>query len=210
MPKALDQFECASYRQGKEIAATNVGPQHSISGGVCFSLCCQWIELHREIRSGGALKRMDAMKQRIGSLKSDSIYFYRAVNSQMNTYDLSQETTKLGMKDEVGKKYGIKFENSLGDIKCIPPDYRLDDLRNEVDHTHLYTQTSFQLKKGRHAICAYKSGGKIFGMGAHLYVFDPNFGEFRVSSGEIKDFYQALFDRYKPVTSHITFKAVGI
>lgn len=147
MPKALDQFECASYRQGKEIAATNVGPQHSISGGVCFSLCCQWIELHREIRSGGALKRMDAMKQRIGSLKSDSIYFYRAVNSQMNTYDLSQETTKLGMKDEVGKKYGIKFENSLGDIKCIPPDYRLDDLRNEVDHTHLYTQTSFQLKK---------------------------------------------------------------
>ena len=206
MPKKLREYEHISYSQGNEAAKTKIDPSHSIHSGVCFSLCCQWIQLHKQNRSEGSLKRRDAMTQRIKELGSDNIMFYRAVNSQMNTYGISNSKTKLGQKNETGNKYGIKFVDSLGTTLCSSKSYKTDVLLNEVNHPHRYTQTSFQLKNGRHAICAYRSNGKIFGLGAHLYVFDPNFGEFRISPSEIEDFYTALFDKYKPVHSHITFR----
>ena len=133
---------------------------------------------------------------------SDQVFFYRAMNSQAK-YVANASADSLGVKNEVGQKYGIVFESAK---KCVS-EYYID---REINRTHTYSQISFSIgKNGRHAICAYKSGGKFLGLGSHLYVFDPNFGEFRVKGSEIVYFFQTLFQEYGDRISEIVAYRVG-
>jgi hypothetical protein len=82
----IQSFQSVSYRQGDQIRkalGVAITQRTDVSGGICFSLCCQWIELHRKYHKtgGGTQDRIDAMAIRIKNLMSDSIYFYRAMNS---------------------------------------------------------------------------------------------------------------------------------
>jgi hypothetical protein len=114
------------------------------------------------------------------------------MNSQAGDY-AQQYNSKSEQKNAVGKKYSISFGSEVKSRS-------VQELSEVVDVKRGYTQTSFSFKKGsktgRHGICSYKSSGKIFGFGSHLYVFDPNFGEFRVPGGQIRDFYSSLFCVY--------------
>lgn len=103
--------------------------------------------------------------------------------------------TKANLSKECRwKKYSITFSNAAKARSIMK-------LAEAIDIKRGYTQNSFSFKiggkTGRHAICSCKSSGKIFGIGSHLYVFDPNFGEFRVQGGQIKDFYLSLFGEYQ-------------
>jgi hypothetical protein len=97
----------------------------------------------------------------------------------------------MSKKNSVGKKYGLVFGPAT-------IQKNLDEIVEIVDRKRGYAQLSFDIKNlnGRHAICSYKSSGKVFGIGSHLYVFDPNYGEFRVPTGNIKEFYRGLFAVY--------------
>lgn len=207
MPPSLKEFEHISYGQGNEIEKALGDARHQrsdVGNGICFSLCCQWIELHKEYHGMGAGEqyRIDSMQKRMRSLMADSIYFYRAMNSQATDY-AQQYTSKLEQKNATGKKYNLKFDAETR-VKSI---FEVEYFQNR---THMYSQLSFQIGTiGRHAICAYKSGGKLFGIGSHLYVFDPNFGEYRVASGKISDFYMALFGKYRQKITNIVLYRVG-
>lgn len=206
----LQSFNPVVYKQGTQIAKAlgdAITQRTDVAGGICFSLCCQWIELHQKYHKmgSGTQDRIDAMAIRIKDLMADSIYFYRAMNSQAGDY-AQKYNDKSEQKNAVGKKYGISFGNATTSLS-------VKALAEAVDVKRGYTQTSFSFKiggkTGRHAICSYKSSGKIFGIGAHLYVFDPNFGEFRVPGGQIKDFYTSLFLVYQgkgKISSIITYQ----
>ena len=190
----LQDFNPIKYDQGEQIEKAlgdAIAQRSDVSGGICFSLCCQWMELHRKYHKmgGGEKDRIAAMALRIKALMSDSVYFYRAMNSQAGDYAQTY-ADKLEQKNETGRKYGLVFSSEQTNQK-------LAMLAASVNGTHSYTQTSFGLGQiGRHAICAYKSGGKFLGFGSHLYVFDPNYGEYRVSQSKIEEFYRTLFSSY--------------
>jgi len=190
----LQDFNPTQYSQGEQIKKAlgdAIGQRSDVSGGICFSLCCQWMELHRKYHKmgGGEKDRIAAMAIRIRDLMSDSVYFFRAMNSQAGDYAQAY-ANKLEQKNETGRKYGLVFSSEQ-------QKQSLAMLAASVNGTHSYTQTSFGLgTRGRHAICAYKSGGKFLGFGSHLYVFDPNYGEYRVSQSKIEEFYRALFSSY--------------
>jgi hypothetical protein len=61
-----------------------------------------------------------------------------------------------------------------------------------------------------HFIAAYHSGGKFRGWGSHLYVFDPNFGEFKLSGGEVKGFFRQLIDAYQGEDNGNAVKAITV
>jgi len=137
--------------------------------------------------------RISSMKNRIYNLLADSTHFYSAVQSQ--TVDYAIPGTKIERKNAVGDKYKLVFEPAQVGLTG-------DDYKKAVNRTHCYTQTTIDMpaseshKAGRHAICAYKSSGKIFGIGSHLYVFDPNYGEFRVPTDKIEYFFRSLRETY--------------
>jgi len=197
MTVRLKDFEHMPYGQGQEIKAAlgdTISQRSDISGGICFSLCISWIELHRKHHKmgNGEKYRVESMVNRCMGLMCDTVPFFRAANSQALDYKMARnEGLDLrGQLNAVGKKFNIKFG----------PGESIKNLRDQdlaVNKTHTYTESIFffNTQKGLagHAICSYRSGGKFFGLGSHLYVFDPNFGEYRVPSGQIVDFYNALF-----------------
>jgi hypothetical protein len=194
------RFDHIEYGQRDEIskALGDLMAQRSdVSGGICLGLSCQWIELHRDYHGMGKGEkyRVECMMRRIQDLASDSAFFYRAMNSQaqyIHDGGLGEDKRII----ETAKKYKIQFD----DKKTHQPGENYDDLRplgRAVGSTHSYHLIAFGGKRGGHAICSYKSGGKLFGIGSHLYVFDPNFGEFRLESGQIIVFFRDLLSIYK-------------
>jgi len=155
------------------------------------------------------------MVNRCMGLMCDTVPFFRAANSQALDYKMAKNEQRLdfrGQLNAVGQKYNVKF----GPGELIK---NIRDQDSAVNKTHTYTESLFHYYKekggvGGHAICSYKSGGKFFGLGSHLYVFDPNFGEYRVPSGQIVDFYKALFTSayggIKNLKKLITFRVENI
>jgi len=188
-----DEFNYVSYGQGNEIrkaVGLTIKQRSDAGGGICFALCCNWIALHRDHHKMGKGEeyRISSMKIRINNLLADSTHFYSAVQSQ--TVDYKTPGTKIEQKNHVGEKYRLAFDDLRRSRSAA-------EYKQLVNRTHCYTQTSFDIPKvGRHAICAYKSSGKIFGIGSHLYVFDPNYGEFRVPTDKIEYFFRSLRETY--------------
>jgi hypothetical protein len=180
------------YGQDNEIskALGDLRSQRSdVSGGICFGLSCQWVELHRDYHSmgNGEKYRISCISSRIKDLASDSAYFYRAMNSQAEY--MNNDGDAIQRMSETAKKYKLQLEAKVKHNNS-------EQLTRSVGITHSYHLITFGYGSGQHAICSYKSGGKIFGIGSHIYVFDANLGEFRVKSGEIVSFFQEYFNVY--------------
>jgi hypothetical protein len=48
----------------------------------------------------------------------------------------------------------------------------------------------------RHAIAIYQSSGKIFGINKHVYIYDPNEGEYKVYSALFPDWLKAFLRKH--------------
>lgn len=222
MKQSLSDFQSIEYKQSAEfkkiVESYKNGPkfsaekpfEHEFLQGICFGLCCEWIASHRRYRTDGQVKRMEAMQRRIDDIQADKQQFYKALNTQINSYGIDTfekggKETKPDMLKRMnmgGERHGVKFVNKWHTTHCKPPGYEILTLRGQVCRTHAYTLTALSFKEANaqktsgHAICAYQSGGKIFGFGSHLYAFDPNVGEFRISNDDVPAFYIALFKMY--------------
>jgi len=191
-------FDHVPYGHGDELKKSlgDLMTQRSdVGGGICFGLSCQWIELHRDYHNMGRGEkyRIDCITKRIKDLVSDSAFFYRAMNSQAE-YMNSRSNSPLKNMNKSAQKYNIQFDSYEDHADG-------NRLSRALDRTHTYHLISFQYSNGGHAICSYKSGGKFLGIGSHLYIFDANFGEFRVRSGQVASFFQAYFRIYGPIKS---------
>lgn len=192
--EVLKNFHHVPYGQGDEIskALGDLMSQRSdVSGGICFGLSCQWIELHRDYHGmgHGERYRISCISTRIKNLASDSAFFYRAMNSQAD-YMNNNAGTGFERMSEAAKKYNLQFDAEEEHTSS-------DQLARAVDRTHGYHLITFGYGQGGHAICSYKSGGKFLGIGSHLYVFDANLGEFRVKNGEMASFFRTYFSVYR-------------
>ncbi len=66
----------------------------------------------------------------------------------------------------------------------------------------LYTPTG----EAGHMVATYASHGTL-GMNRHLYFFDPNMGEYRISVGDAKKFFKGVFDAYAQAFSGLRYLA---
>ena len=207
MAADLSKIIREGYDQGVEIRRFLGGvlrQRSDVYGGICLSLCMNWIQLHREYHKMGKGEkyRKESMKNRIKGLMCEQVPFSRALNSQ--SWDYGRAFEKSDAEDDhldmIGSKYGMSFK-LFKKTSSLQADTRLKEQMLAVNRAHEYAVTVFNMHTDDgvrgHAICSYKSGGKMFGIGSHLYAFDPNYGEFRVPTGSIVDFYDELFKLYK-------------
>ena len=183
-----DSHKFNQIHHGKE-AGVDVGQ------GVCMALSVLWLKLHmtQKTRGSGEALRRQCMVERNDHFKKaepleEAVELhedYRKVagrRSVRSGLELLTNKTQLNFGDNVREQY-----NSDSD---------LNNLSIRVGGTHRYSVIGMNFSKGAHAIATYKSGGKIFGLLSHLYVFDPNYGEFLVPSGSIAEFLKNLFECY--------------
>lgn len=89
--------------------------------------------------------------------------------------------------------------------------YKLHTATSKVHTYFIISLTGTVNPHSGHSICAYQSGGSVLGSG-HLYLFDPNWGEFKVKSAEVFEFYETLIEWYDthqdfgPITRIEAFK----
>ena len=189
-------YDISFYDQGRHINALSFDVLPAADprrGGVCFALSCLWVQRHKTHKAEGAEGRIAHIK------KSDSLT--AAINAQGKYIEtpMTTQAEKEAAKNSVSSDFGF----SLGDpiervnVNMAAGIKQLEKLLTSCDHTHLYTHISFGYAEGgRHTTASYKSGGKIFGFGAHLAYFDPNLGEAKVPSRHIQDFFGDLMDAY--------------
>jgi hypothetical protein len=116
MTVRLKDFEHMPYGQGQEIKAAlgdTISQRSDISGGICFSLCISWIELHRKHHKmgNGEKYRVESMVNRCMGLMCDTVPFFRAANSQALDYKMARnEGLDLrGQLNAVGKNLTLNL-----------------------------------------------------------------------------------------------------
>jgi len=165
-----------------------------IGEGICMSLSCLWIKLHMQQKSQGSGEqlRRECMTTRIDHFsKQENLQDAADIHE-----DYSKEARRYGLREGLAlltRSVALNFGGPISgnyDAKT-----GVKDLEKAVNKTHHYSVIGINFARGKHAIAAYKSGGK-FGFFSHLYVFDPNYGEFRVGNGDIEDFFKNMFECY--------------
>lgn len=188
----------AAFRQGDPLNAL-FPDGHSCRRGVCYALCVEWIIRHRANKGESPASRIARVGSRDSVLHASvtqRLYAAEFVNggwgglNHKDSQNAAMEHRNLRYRKESWEGY-VNYSDSE-DMKTA-----LKAIETWAGRTHEYAIIAFDfVRGGGHATCSYKSGGKIAGLGSHLYFFDPNFGEFKVPSGKIKPFFKSLFDRY--------------
>ncbi len=198
MPE-YDHWLVAPFKQMDPIG--RLFPSDSnVKGGICFALSTLWMRRHKDFKSEGAQKRVDY-------LGLDSTIYHAAILQRLYGAEYVFDTTGghersqgVAMAERDMSFGGNGFEDYArfsDDTTDTAVAEMLQGIGNTTNRTHQYCMVSFRFVGGSgHATCCYKSGGKVMGIGSHLYAFDPNFGEFKCSGGDIRAFYRALFSRY--------------
>lgn len=188
----------AAFRQGDPLNVL-FPDGHDCRRGVCYGLCVAWIRRHRSNKGETPASRLSHVGSRDSVLHASvtqrlySSEFSKGGWGYFNHKDsqnAAMEGLKLQYRDDSWKDY-VAYTDA-DDMEAA-----LSAVEARVGRTHEYAMVLLEFTTlGGHAICSYKSGGKIAGLGSHLYVFDPNFGEFKVPGGQIKAFFASLFERY--------------
>ena len=171
---------------------------------MCFILCCEWLYffIHHD-KSGQT--QSEAMKRRIKKLKGSRSNIQAAWQKHSLAYKQAKGN-RLDKKNEIGEIYCIKYSLAQGHVQCCQGNYYSMFLAAELTRDNEYKQISFQLKRGRHSVCSYKSGGEGAGTDSSLYFFDPNYGEFAIKENRVKTFFDEYFSKYGSVSEYIIYK----
>lgn len=157
-------------------------------GGVCESLALKWLKVKSKEKDSGKLKPAE----RVGIVDRD-----KTVEKAFARYAASESDQKIGLESY----YGLKGTWQVMPTGNTPVGITSFVARKVADSTHEYFLHSIKCPKynnGNHAIAYYTSGGKG-GLFKHVYVFDPDFGEYKVPPSKfvpwmpefVKEFYGA-------------------
>ena len=153
-------------------------------GGICQCLVLKWLQTKMYERAEGLSgKKKVAPDTRMDAL-SDPEVLSDAVKAQAKAGTSKDAQLQHEKLDVAQQEYGMESlpngtimtsneSQVANEVTKTPHSYFLCGIRFTVD-----TQS------GAHAIGFYQSGGKLFGSKKHVYLFDPNFGEFKFKSGD--------------------------
>lgn len=190
-----------------------------------MAACANWIETHKNYRSCFGNKkptdvRLEILKrkhkidaicksqsdyERIFTKNSSSIdkgSYKSSLDEFLSCYDLSSDGASLTQRiaKYPGKISSRGLSESSISESATSYAFEFEDFANFVNVNHRYHIINFN-GSNPHTICCYMSSGKMFGYGKHLYVFEPNRGEFKVPASDIPKFFALL------VFTHISLNA---
>jgi len=197
----LKDFNPTHYQQSQQIEkylVDAVNQRRDLAGGMTYSLCGMWMRLHKDDHKsgGGADKRLARMALRMRNLMAEGDWFWKAAFIQSHVI-------KDG-GDDIDGNYQKRSIEGQYRLTVLPvKEATKANIEIQFNKSHAYTVVTLCLPTGaRTYVCTYKSSGKLFGLGSHLYVFDPNQGEFRIPHGKIWDFFSTLFKEYRANLDH--------
>ncbi|HSW06246.1 MAG TPA: YopT-type cysteine protease domain-containing protein [Aquabacterium sp.] len=195
--QALKPYCVANYSQDAAITKA-LGAGSDVKGGVCLALSMHWMRTHQNSRNTPRFGD-------VGLLNSQQV-LVAARNIQL-AYQGSKGRAG-GQGEEASQQAGIAFACKLFGMSMVGALAKHamsdDGLRSKLRQVHRYhviAMTGFGIG---HAIAAYMSSGKIFGLSRHVYIFDPNIGELKIPESELAYVLQALTGRYKLLGSNFT------
>lgn len=189
----------AEYSQRAAVAAASA----DVSYGLCVGFSIAWLLRHRYYKAETSLKRMEYMRLSAAFAAERDTRAYLKARTTGDVF-LNGQAAAHGA--------GLRGGGSTASIvKTTQVQLDSADLKEELAevfahtsgiHNYFLILLSFgedRLKLGsdNHTIAAYHSGGTFRGWGSHLYVFEPNFGEFKLSGGEIKGFFREEIAAYR-------------
>lgn len=196
---AFDSYCVAPFKQRLPIQRL-FPDDHEVNGGICFGLTLEWIRRHRANKG-------ETPQKRIAFIDQDSTILHASIKQRLYGaelfFDLDLSSGQLGARNQAMSHAGLKIGSTrtewmdATDSDSVKEVMKAISIATASPHTYHIVSMNFEQRGAAHATCCYKSGGKAFGLGSHLYFFDPNFGEFRASSGSVANLFTGLVDRYR-------------
>jgi hypothetical protein len=163
-------------------AASEFLAVHS-TGGVCEALSLKWLKIKFKENSDDAkwaqVGRQKAAP-RVGTLDRDKTF-----DRAFSRYAASKADQRFGLEDY----YGLKAQFMMLPVEAGPVSMTAWVARTIAASKHGYFLHSICCPKigdgsGYHAIAYYTSSGKAFNLSSHVYMFDPDYGEYKVPNSK--------------------------
>jgi len=157
------------------------------SGGLCEALALKWLKLKFKENNETGRQKADS---RVASIDRDKTFDrgfarYAAINAgKFGNVNLGGDQ-RFGLEDY----YGLQaLDDPAVSTQSLPTGKSSVNITSYVARTvanskHEYFLHSIVCPKyanGCHAIAYYTSSGKIANIAKHVYMFDPDFGEYKV------------------------------
>jgi hypothetical protein len=192
-------YRVAEFRQRGFVAAAGTDVQY----GMCVGFSAAWVIRHRTHKSEGPEKRCAHMK--VGS-STNAENIQRAYLRGRTRQDSPLSTGQSGA-------INAGFASASSGISIVKTDRTFYEGGEDSEalqsifvhtagiHNYYVIMLSFgdsrlSIDADNHAIAGYHSNGKFRGWGSHLYIFEPNFGEFKLSGSEVKGFFKQISNAY--------------
>lgn len=190
MPTIAEDKELTDYYKPTRYSQSALLQQHGQAelGGVCFLLCIHWILHHKLVRSTFGNKMSTGV--RIGFLEGKEKFL--TICSGHNEFLQSLKGKRgdaVAAELAHAKQYGVTLTD-VGSVHTSPRYGRLgfedraDTFEKAKCMTSLMIPHAYHIINldgtHNHTICWYSSGNWF--ADNHLYIFDPNIGEFRTGA----------------------------
>lgn len=204
MPRLEDDL-AASFRQDTHLAqrypdaspeALVFGNSSSV-GGVCYALSAMWVLRHLSHRAEGPAGRAAYLAQDSTLLAAVEAHRLASLGCRQN---LPCQTLAEHYRALALGAHGLGWTGlPLGEISRAGRSLEVQAARlhaslSSSHHYHFVTFHGAYPALG-HAVATYTAGGAAHGLPL-LYLFDPNWGEFKVSARHAPDFIARLLAWY--------------
>ena len=196
---AFDTYCVAPFKQKFPIQK-HFPSDHPLNYGICFGLGLEWMARHKK-------NKAETPQKRIEYIGNDSTILHASIKQRLYIAELEaqldQTDGQVSSKSPSLDLYGMKISSTAVARVDVNDKARLKAALSAVDvgtaatHTYHALTLVFDVQGLAHAVCCYKSGGKAFGFGSHLYFFEPNFGEYKAAAGSVTDMFNGLVDEYR-------------
>jgi hypothetical protein len=174
-----------------------------MSYGMCVGFSIAWLIRHRYYKAQAAQARLEYLRLGGAAAAERDQRAYLAARTQQDGVQITGQSGAIN----------AGFAAGGSTARIVATQFiRLDSesLNDEMDEVFVHTSgihnyyllvlsfgaTRLNIDADNHVIAAYHSNGKFRGWGSHLYVFEPNFGEFKLSGSEVKGFFRQLVAAY--------------
>lgn len=197
---ALSDTLVAPFKQREFVAVAGKDVEY----GMCVGFSADWVIRHRGHKSEGSVARVNYMKtgspmrsavgQRAYIARRDAIRESVLVSGQSSS--ITSAFTDLGSKVTIADTDKCKYfqsdrENTLNEIFA-----HTSGVHKYYMIVLSFGENSMNITEDNHVIAGYHSGGKFRGWGSHLYVFEPNMGEFKIGGNGVKGFFTDIAAHY--------------
>jgi hypothetical protein len=156
-----------------------------IFNGVCFGLTTVWAGRHKSHKGETPGIRMNAVTGEAGFAEAKKIqlaYFGDAKGNEKAHEASFWKSKGFNLGSFTTEYISANDDESVAEA--------LTNMFITAGKTHQYTALGFKCGNGGHQMVSYHSGGKVFGIGSHLYFYDPNNGEFKIPHSKLKEFFK--------------------